>query len=148
MSTYNFTVTEIVYGFTATIATPVELTLTETPDQISVINALTTVTTTSTVQQIIVTGAGSGQSFNQSLNTTDDVTFASVTTHAVYGMSPVTFPTGIDITNTGITFIGDIDLAGVYQQFTNQLGLLFALLPLDFGSINNQSTFSVDIGHI
>ena len=146
MSSFNFTVTEVTYGFTATIATPATLTLTDHPEDVNVTTSLTTVTSTSTVQSVTVTGAGSGQSFNQSLNTTDHVTFASVTTHEIFGQSPVSFPTGIDVTNVGQNFIGDIDMTNIYNTFTNQMGLLFALLPLDFGTVTQVGAFSVDIG--
>ena len=148
MASYTFTVTEIVYGFTATVATAVDLTLTETPDEVLVTQNISTITQTSTVQTVIVTGAGSGQSFNQSLNTTDDVTFNSVTTNNIFGTTPITFSAGISLANTGTAFVGDIDQGGIQTQFTNQLALLFALLSLDFGTVNTPSAYSIDIGSI
>ena len=149
MSSYTFTVTQVTQGFTATVATAAELTLVDSPDLVTVSETTNIVTATSTVQTIVITGVGgAGQSFNQSLNTTDNVTFNSVTTHEIYGMSPVSFPTGIDVYNIGQNFVGDIDQAGIFMTFTNQLSLLYALLPLNFGVITAPSPYSVDFGTI
>lgn len=148
MSSYTFTVTQTVQGFTATIAQAAELTLTDLPDTVNVTATNIIVTATSTVNQITVLGAGQGQSFNQSLNTTDDVEFNSVTTNNIYGTEPITFGAGISLANTGTAFVGSIDQGTIYQQYTNQLSLLFALVIFDLGTILLGSPISVDMGAI
>jgi hypothetical protein len=97
-----------------------------------------------------VTVTGNIQNFNQSLNTTDYVAFAGITTPTISGpaQAPVYFPTGISVANVGTTFNGSIDMAGVFSTFTNQLSLLFALLPLNFGTVTTPSFFSVNFGNI
>lgn len=149
MPNYVFTVTQDISNFTATIAYPVNLTFNETPDQVQVANVVSTVTVINSVQPITISGAG-GQTFNQSLNTTNHVAFASVTTPTIYGpaQQPVFFPTGISVQNVGTVFSGTIDQGAIYNTFTNQLSLLFALVPLNFGGITNPATISINFGSV
>lgn len=94
MSYYGFTVTQVVYDFTATVTTPLTLALQTTQTSVTITDNTTTVTVINQVQPVTVSGA---QQFNQDLNTFDNVSFASVTTPYVYGFAqqPVYFPTGI-----------------------------------------------------
>lgn len=143
----TFTVTQVTYNFTATISEPVALTLAETPDTVSVVNQVSTITVINTVQPVTITGygMGTGTNFNQSLNTTDNVAFASVTTPQIYGQAqqPVFFPTGISVANQGTNFIGGIDLGLIVGTYTNQLSLIFALLNIDFGTVTQPSLYSI-----
>lgn len=95
MAYFNFTITQVTYDFTATVSTPLALTL-----QASGTNVLVTATTASiqVISQIQpVTVAIGAQTFNQSLNTFDNVSFASITAPVIYGFAqtPVLFPSGI-----------------------------------------------------
>lgn len=148
MSSFNFTVTQVTQNFTATIRYPLNLTLSESPDTVNVVTALTTVTVINNIQPVTVSGIGGGSGanpFNQSLNTGDNVAFASVTTPQIYGpaQTPVYFPNGISVENLGNAFNGSIDLGGVYNTFTNQISLLLALIPLNFGSALNPATYTI-----
>ena len=147
MSSYNFTVTQVTQNFTATIQYPLNLTLSEAPDTVNVVNALTTITVITNIQPVTVSGAGGnfGNPFNQSLNTGDNVTFDTVTVSEIYGpaQTPVYFPNGISVSNLGTAFNGSIDLGGVYNTFTNQISLLLALIPLNFGTALAPATYSI-----
>lgn len=141
-----FTVTQVTYNFTATISEPVALTLAETPDTVTVVNQISTITVINTVQPVTISGlGGGGAQYNQSLNTTDNVSFASVTTPQIYGSAqqPVYFPTGISVANQGTNFIGGIDLGLIEGTFTNQLSLVFALLNIDFGTVQQPTLYSI-----
>ena len=109
MSSFNFTVTQVTQNFTATVRYPINLTLQETPDTVSVVNAVSTITVINNVQPVTVTGVGGGGGgtvYNQSLNTTDNVAFASLTTPTIYGpaQTSVYFPNGINLANLGNSF--------------------------------------------
>jgi hypothetical protein len=149
MASYTFTVTQATYNFTATVSSPANLTLADYPDNVAITNVLTTVTVINNVQPITISGTG-GQAFNQSLNTTDNVAFASVTTPKIYGAAqqPVYFPNGISLANVGTTFNGGVDMAGIINTFTNQLSLIFALLPVTFGTVRSPSYLSVNFGSV
>lgn len=149
---FNFTVTQVTRNFTATLTNPINLTLASQPDAVNVVKQITTVTVVNTVQPVTIQGAGGGGGsiYNQSLNTTDNVSFASVTTPAIYGVAqqPVSFPTGISVTNPGNTFQGGIDLGQLYGTFTNQVSLILALLPLNFGTALVPGTITINFGPI
>lgn len=83
--------------------------------------------------------------FDQNLNVTDAVTFASVQTADVSGedQTPVFFSSGVSLATIGYDFIGPLDLGTVPQVFTNQIGLLLALMPLDFGTVQEPSFFTL-----
>jgi hypothetical protein len=95
-------------------------------------------------------GGGGGGTYDQSLNRGDNVQFASVTTPQIFGAAqqPVYFPTGISLDNLGSNFVGSIDLGAVNIPFTNQISLILALIPLNFGSMINPATISIDFGTI
>jgi hypothetical protein len=148
---FNFTVTQVTQNFTATLTNPINLTFTEDPDTVNVVNQITTVTVVNNIQPVTVSGVGGGNaSYNQSLNTTDNVAFASVTTPVIYGpaQAPVLFPNGISVANVGNTFNGSIDLGQLYGTFTNQISLILALLPLDFGTALIPGTISINFGPV
>lgn len=150
---FTFTVTQAVSNFTATISNPINLTLASSPDTVNVVKQITTVTVINTVQPVTIQGyggGGGGSIYNQSLNTTDNVSFASVTTPAIYGVAqqPVSFPTGISVSNPGNTFQGGIDLGQLYGTFTNQVSLILAILPLDFGTALIPGTISINFGPV
>ena len=135
MSSYTFTVTEVVYNFTATVANPAEVVLADYPDDVTITTQLTTITVVNSVQPITITGFGS---YNQSLNTTDNVAFASVTTPEIYGVAqtPVYFPTGIQVaqsagTGTSIGVVFSDNTIQVTAWRPNEL----ADIIVDFGSI-------------
>ena len=113
--TYNFTVTQVVNSFTATITTPLSLALTNTPDSVLIYQTTATVSVTNNIQPVTVSGAGGGGGYNQSLNTTDNVSFNTVATSAIYGAGgqPVTFPNGINVPNAGTVFINTIDFGPI-----------------------------------
>ena len=95
MPNYSFTITQVVYDFTATVTTPVNLVLNNTETSVVISPNTSTIQVINTPQPVTVaTGA---TSYNQSLNTFDNVSFASVTTPYIYGFAgqPVNFPTGI-----------------------------------------------------
>ena len=113
--TYNFTVTQVVNSFTATLTTPLSLALTNTPDSVRIYQTTATVSVTNNIQPVTVSGAGGGGGYNQSLNTTDNVSFNTVATSAIYGAGgqPVTFPNGINVPNAGTVFINTIDFGPI-----------------------------------
>jgi hypothetical protein len=145
---FNFTVTQVVNSFTATVSTPLALALTNVPNSVAVTATSATVRVSNAIQPVTVSGAT--QTFNQSLNTGDNVSFASVTTPEIYGAAgqPVSFPTGINAVNVGTVFTGSLDFGQIFGTYTNILSLLFAAIPLDFGTIVLQPQFSVDMGSI
>jgi len=151
---FNFTVTQVTQNFTATLTNPINLTFTEDPDTVNIVNQITTVTVVNNIQPVTISGVGGGSGggvgYNQSLNTTDNVAFASVTTPAIYGpaQNPVLFPNGISVANVGNTFNGSIDLGQLYGTFTNQISLILALLPLDFGTALIPGTISINFGPV
>jgi hypothetical protein len=112
--TYNFTVTQVVNSFTATITTPLSLALTNTPDSVLIYQTTATVSVTNRIQPVTISGAGGG-SYNQSLNTTDNVSFNTVATSQLYGAGgqPVTFPNGINVPNAGTAFISSLDFGPI-----------------------------------
>lgn len=151
----SINVTQVTYNFTATVSAPVNLTLAETPDQVKVTNAVTTITVINNISPVTVGGTGSGTGgvvYNQNLNTTDNVRFASVTTPLIYGVSqqPVNFPNGFttDVVNNPAIFSQSIDVGGVFTQFNNQLQMIYALLPINFGTVNDPALFGIDNGPI
>jgi hypothetical protein len=148
MSSFTFTVTQVTQNFTATIRYPINLTLSETPDTVNVANFVSTLTVINTIQPVTISGVGGGSlnPFNQSLNTGDNVSFASVTTPAIYGVAqqPVQFPTGISVNNMGTAFNGSVDLSKINTTITNQLALIFAVLPINLGSVLNPATFTIE----
>lgn len=152
MSAFSFTVTTVAYNFTATVANPAELVLSNTSSAVSVVSSLNTVTVAHTSTNILISVVGSapGNPFNQSLNTGDSVTFATVTANAFVGPNggPASFPNGFNTANTGAFFLGDLDLGTVSEQFTNLFALYNALLPLDFGTITSPSGIRIDFGPI
>lgn len=153
MSTYVFTVTQVTQNFTATISNPINLTLSENPDTVNVVTQVSTLTVVNNIQPVTVSligGGGGGGGYDQSLNRGDNVQFASVTTPQIFGTAqqPVYFPTGISVDNLGTSFQGGIDLGLVYSTFTNQISLVLALLPLNFGSALNPAVFSIDFGQV
>lgn len=151
MAVYNFTATQIVYNFTATVDNPAQLTLTDDPTTVNVTNVVSTVTVINSIQPVTVSDGSGGASFNQSLNTTDNVAFASVTTPVIYGLAqqPVSFPTGIDAANYGTVFGTALDLGTLgLTTITNQLSLIFAFLPIDFGSVSQPSGVQLNFGTI
>ena len=112
--TFAFTVTQVTYNFTATITTPLSLALTNTPDTVSIYQTTATVSVVNSIQPITVSGFGTSN-YNQSLNTTDNVTFNSLATANLYGAGgqPVTFPNGINVPNAGTVFINTIDFGPI-----------------------------------
>ena len=148
MSSFTFTVTQVTQNFTATIRYPVNLTLIENPDTVNVANFVSTLTVINTIQPVTISGVGGGSlnPFNQSLNTGDNVSFASVTTPEIYGYAqqPVQFPTGISVNNMGTVFNGSVDLSKINTTITNQLALIFAVLPINLGSVLNPATFTIE----
>lgn len=150
MSTYSFTATQVVYNFTATIDNPAALVLEDNSEQVNVVNVVSTITVINSIQPVTVTGSA-GQSFNQSLNTTDNVAFNTLTVPTIYGAAqqPVAFPTGISTVNYGSVFSTALDLGQLSgTTITNQLSLIFAFLPLDFGTINSPININLNFGTI
>lgn len=94
MAFSTFTITQVVYDFTATVTTPLTLTLENTQTQVLITATTATIQVINQIQPVTVSGA---EQFNQSLNTFDNVSFASLTTPYIYGFAqqPVYFPTGI-----------------------------------------------------
>jgi hypothetical protein len=150
MAFSSFTVTEVTYNFTATVTTPLELALVGTDTTVVVTDNSTAISVINTQQPVTIEGYGGGNNYNQSLNTTDNVSFASVTTPAIYGFAglPVSFPTGISVENFGTTFSGTLDFGSIFGASTNILSLLFAAIPIDMGTIVSQPQYSVDMGTI
>jgi hypothetical protein len=154
MAFNTFDVTEVTYNFTATVTTPIELTLTGTDTHLTVVSATTaSISVINTRAPISISdgSVGGGSSYNQTLNTTDSVLFNSLTTPSIYGYAgaPVSFPTGINATNFGTVFSGALDF-GSFQESaaTNLLSLFFLSLPINMGTIFIQPAFSVDMGPI
>lgn len=110
--TFAFTVTQVVNSFTATITTPLSLALTNTPDSVSIYQTTATVYVNNNISPVSVSGASS---YNQSLNTGDNVRFATLTTPAIYGSggAPVSFPNGISVSNNGTVLVGGIDFGPI-----------------------------------
>jgi hypothetical protein len=146
---FSFTVTQVVNSFTATVSTPLALALTNVPNSVAVIANSATVSVSNAIQPVTVSGQ-TGVTSNQTVNTFDNVSFASVTTPIIYGAAgqPVSFPTGINAVNVGTVFTGSLDFGQIFGTYTNILSLLFAAIPLDFGTIAFQPQFSVDLGSI
>jgi hypothetical protein len=142
-----FTVTQITYNFTATVNTTTNLTLVDTPYTVTVVNSATSVSVINNVQPVTISlsGGGGGSSYNQSLNTTDNVAFATLTVPTIYGpaQQPVYFPNGISTVNYGTYFTAVLDVGGIYNTFTNQFSLITALLPLNFGTLVNPAPISL-----
>lgn len=145
---FNFTVTQVVNSFTATLSTPLALALTNTPNSVVVTATSATISVSNAIQPVTI----SNLVFNadQSLNTTDNVSFASITTPLIYGAAgqPVVFPTGISAANIGTVFAGTLDFGTIFGTSTNIFSLLFAAIPIDFGTIIFQPQYSVDLGTI
>lgn len=149
MAFSTFTVTEVTYNFTATVTTPLELALVGNDATVYVTDQTSNITVTNLRQPVTVAGF-SGATYNQSLNTSDNVSFASLTTPAIYGFAgqPVQFPTGISVENFGTVFSGSLDFGSIFGDYTNILSLLFAAIPIDMGTIVSQPQYSVDLGTI
>ncbi len=112
MASPSFTITQVTYNFTATISRPLELTLNGTTSSVTVVSQQTaTIYVNNTIQPVSVSGIGGGGAYNQSLNTGDNVSFASLTTPSIYGSfgDPVVFPNGFSAPNAGTVFINSID---------------------------------------
>jgi hypothetical protein len=139
MSSFSFTVTQVTYNFTATIANPAAVTLAQYPDDVTITTQLTTVTVINTTQPVTVSGiGGGGGNFNQSLNTTDNVGFASVATPEIYGINqqPVYFPTGLTISpSAGTTSSIGVLFSDNTIQVTAWRPDQLADIIIDFGSI-------------
>jgi hypothetical protein len=112
--TFAFTVTQVTYNFTATLTTPLSLALSNTPDSVSIYQTTATVSVVNSIQPVTVSGAAGGN-FNQSLNTTDNVSFNTVATSQLYGTAgqPVQFPNGINVPNAGTAFISALDFGPI-----------------------------------
>ena len=149
MAFSTFTVTEVTYNFTATVTTPLELALVGTATTLVVTNSTATISVINNRQPVTISGSG-GDSFDQSLNTGDNVSFNSVTTPAIFGFAgqPVSFPTGISAANFGTVFSGSLDFGSIFGTYTNVLSLLFAAIPIDMGTIISQPQYSIDLGTI
>lgn len=111
--TYNFTVTQYVSNFTATVTTPLSLALTNTPDSVAIYKTTATVSVVNNIRPVTINGGATN--YNQSLNTTDNVSFNSLATANIYGAGgqPVTFPNGINVPNVGTVFINTIDFGPI-----------------------------------
>lgn len=127
---------------------PLELTLQNTATTVNVSNTALNIVVNNVQQPVTISGLGGGSVYNQSLNTTDNVSFNSVTTDAIYGTAgaPVEFPNGISVQNFGVTFAGSLDFSGIYATYTNILSLLLAAAPIDMGTITIESGFNLDFG--
>lgn len=103
MSNYSFTVTQAVSNFTATLTIPLNLALTNVPNTVRVTESSNQITVNNVIQPVTIQGAF-GATYNQSLNTGDNVSFATMRTTAIYGTGnqPVEFPNGIDVANFGL----------------------------------------------
>jgi hypothetical protein len=150
MSYNNFTITEVTYNFTATVSKPLELALVGTDTKVIVTNSTATISVINNRQPVTISGIGGATSFDQSLNTSDNVSFASVTTPLIYGPAggPVSFPNGISAANFGTVFSGTLDFGSIFGTYTNILSLLFAAIPIDMGTIVLQPQYSLDMGEI
>jgi hypothetical protein len=147
----SFTVTQITYNFTATVTAPFTVALDTTTTNVLVNQTTATISVINNIQPVTITTGGAGSSsFNQNLNTVDNVSFASVTTPAIYGYAgqPVSFPTGIIAENVGTLFTGGLDFGTIFGTYTNILSLLFAAIPIDMGTIVFQPQYSIDMGTI
>jgi len=94
---YNtFTITQVTYDFTATLTVPLSLALQTTSTVVDITETTSTIVVTNAIQPVTVSNVGLG-GYNQSLNTTDNVQFATISTLAIYGIGqqPVLFPNGI-----------------------------------------------------
>jgi len=94
---YNtFTITQVTYDFTATVRSSITTALQTTSTAVTVTATDYSVAVTNAIAPVTVSNAGFG-GYNQSLNTTDNVTFNSITTRYVYGYAqlPVEFPNGL-----------------------------------------------------
>jgi hypothetical protein len=145
----TFTVTEVTYNFTATVTTPLELALVGNDTTVVVTDQTSNIVVNNLRQPITVSGFA-GATYNQGLNTGDNVSFASVTTPAIYGFAgqPVQFPTGISVDNFGTVFSGSLDFGAIFGTYTNILSLLFAAIPIDMGTIVSQPQYQLDMGTI
>ena len=154
MAFNSFEVTEVTYNFTATLTRPLELTLTGTDTHLTIVSPTTaTISVINTQRPVTIStpgGGGGGGSYDQPLNTSDNVSFNSVTTPAIYGFAgqPVSFPTGISVENFGTIFSGTLDFGSIFGASTNILSLLFAAIPIDMGTIVSQPQYSIDMGTI
>jgi hypothetical protein len=137
MSSFSFTVTQVVYNFTATVANPATLTLADYPDDVNVTTQVNTVTVINSIQPVTIMGFDSGAGYNQSLNTTDNVGFASVTTPVIYGVAqtPVYFPTGLQIANSGTSTSIGVVFSDSTIQVTAWRPDQLAAVVIDFGPI-------------
>jgi len=91
---FSFTVTQVTYDFTATLSIPLALALETTATTVDITQTTSSVQVINQIQPVTVSGT---QQFNQSLNTFDNVSFATVTAGYFYGTAgqPVYFPSGI-----------------------------------------------------
>lgn len=103
MANFSFTVTQTVSNFTATLTTPLNLALTNVPNTVRVSGLSNQVTVNNVIQPVTIQGSF-GAVYNQSLNTGDNVSFATMRTTAIFGTGnqPVEFPNGIDVANFGL----------------------------------------------
>jgi len=147
MSNSTFTITQVTYNFTATISNIANVTLNDTTNVVNVTNHSTSINLNNSMPTVTVStqGIGAGSFYNQSLNTTDNVTFNTVTTPTIFGLGglPVSFPNGLSTNNQGTIFSTTLDLGGIYSTLTNQISLFTALLPLDFGTVANPGPYSL-----
>lgn len=96
MSYNTFTITQVTYDFTATVSSSITTALQTTSTEVSVTATVNTIYASNQVSPITVSNVGFG-GYNQSLNTTDNVTFNAITTRYIYGYAqlPVEFPNGL-----------------------------------------------------
>jgi hypothetical protein len=92
----TFTITQVTYDFTATVSSSITTALQTTSTSVLVSSTQSQILVTNAVAPVTVTGVGFG-GYNQSLNTTDNVTFNAITTRYIYGYAqlPVEFPNGL-----------------------------------------------------
>jgi hypothetical protein len=138
MSSFTFEVTQVVYNFTATVANPATVTLAEYPDNVNVVNNVNTITVVNTIQPVTISGFDNGAGYNQSLNTTDNVAFATVTTPTIYGAAqlPVYFPTGVKLEQaSGTTASIGVVFTDNTVQITAWRPDQLAAVVIDFGAI-------------
>jgi hypothetical protein len=138
MSSYTFEVTQVTYNFTATVANPATVVLAEYPDNVSVVNNVNTITVVNNIQPVTISGFDSGAGYNQSLNTTDNVAFATITTPTIYGAAqlPVYFPTGVKIEQvSGSTASIGVVFTDNTVQVTAWRPDQLAAIVIDFGAI-------------
>ena len=92
----TFTITQVTYDFTATVSSSITTALQTTSTSVLVSSTDATIVVTNAVAPVTVSNIGFG-GYNQSLNTTDNVSFNALTVRYIYGFAglPVEFPNGL-----------------------------------------------------